>query len=669
MANRTLTNTPSWTVCTGRNGQDPPHTLTPEEAAEAHNVMLLPRTLGRKRYGAVEQEITGTYNGFNVLARFQPGQDSGAAELHFVSRDGTPKIMRVAAGTAATELTLADAIQALPQNARWAVLNGKLFWAYDSAVNRLHVYDPVDGTVRRVGMAAPAAPTAGNTGSGSYAATPRYYRVRWLVIRSGRVQRQSNSSPATSFTPSGTGTGAVVTRPTAPAAPESLATHWQVEASEDDTAYYVISSQIVIATTTYTDVAAPSSYASNALAAEPGAYTPPLSARCLLSLGDQLLMYGVYEATSAAGDGMVPRTGTLYWTPVMGTSDETTGGDDDERISNTQTIRGRIAVAPNSNGEDRALAGPVDGIIYAFQSDSFNAFTRTSDYTNPFVRVPMDQITSAHGTISQECTFVGESRKGQACVYFCDPERGLYRIGGGEGLVYCGYDVLDIWRRINLQATGRVCVGIYDSTSRCVKLRIAIDDSNEPNYGLNLYVDVAQVTEDGVRGGWATWEGYQVGGRSMLMFAETFGVTMSRRNSPYVALEDVLLRTEVVSAEDDADELYEAYLVSRAFVAAPYITTKRIGQCYVQVATECCGVIHQQLIADFGAKLFDSEPVRIQPNEGEASRVLRWFSDARAANFFTFQVRLGDDREKRGTWWIDLWISTLDELGTLQGNQ
>ncbi len=172
-----------WSSVRGRNGFDPPTDLPDDMAAECLNVLVARGQIAVKRNGASSVGFFGaSYTGQMSMFRFVPGQDDAAAEFLWVDNGAiTPRILRVAGGTTAAELTRFDNISTRPQDAVWATLNGKAYVAYDSAVNRLHVFSPSEDAtlVRRVGL---IPQTAGNfavtdTGSGTYAAVLRYYRI------------------------------------------------------------------------------------------------------------------------------------------------------------------------------------------------------------------------------------------------------------------------------------------------------------------------------------------------------------------------------------------------------------------------------------------------------------------------------------------------------------
>src|SRR4029434_3842198 len=76
-------------------------------------------------------------------------------------------------------------------------MNGKFFLAYDSDVNRLHVWD--GSTVRRVGLAPAGTPTAPPTGGVGTTIT-RSYRQRNVVMTGAVVVRRSEPSGVSTVT-------------------------------------------------------------------------------------------------------------------------------------------------------------------------------------------------------------------------------------------------------------------------------------------------------------------------------------------------------------------------------------------------------------------------------------------------------------------------------------
>lgn len=646
------TNPLSWRNVRGRNGFDPPSVLEDDIAAEAVNVRLGRKTLPQKRFGSVAQTFTGdSFSGYNSLHRFVPGQNDAAAELIFTDRSGTPKFIRVAGGSAADELTLVDNISTRAQDVRSAVLNGKIYFAYDSAVNRLHVFDPGLSTtqIRRAGIPAPAAPSVANTGSGSYPSQTRYYRIAWREYRSGTLRRQGPLGSATSFTPSGSGTAVRVTKPTAASEGE---THWVIYGSKDGLLYYELD-EVVVGTTTYDDSDDPDDYSLNDAAPSEGAYTPPPSAKYLISTGERLVMFGAYETT--AGDGAAPKNGRVWWTPVLDSS--ALEADDDERISMTTEIQGFMDVGRDSGAEDRALVGPMDNQIFAIQSRGFVMLVPTEDAFRPYKRVVLNPNL---GAVSHESSFVGEDEVGRPCVYFLDPEKGPMRYGWG-GFQWLGYEIQDLWDTFNPAAANRTAHGVFDKSQKVVKWWIATGSADDPDKLLVFDVRRGRMAEsvEEVRGGWSQDTGAVASARCSCMLPASFGATMSRKLKPYAGFSSSLLRTDDSAATDDNGTTFQAYVTSRAFEIRPLNVNKSVGLCYLQAKAANGVTIRQSLINGYGEDTANDSDVLLTA-DGSETRVLRKFEDAELTNWFAMQVTLGDAAAVANAWSLDEWTATIE---------
>src|SRR4029077_13568066 len=119
--------------------------LPDNQCVEAINVDWYDGLIGRKRGGSdavTETGGTAFSSGIQSLFNFVPGAVETAAELWGIDGAATPIVKRMAAGTSFANVTLAHAIQSKPQEVIATVLNGKLYLAYDSSVDRLHCYDP-----------------------------------------------------------------------------------------------------------------------------------------------------------------------------------------------------------------------------------------------------------------------------------------------------------------------------------------------------------------------------------------------------------------------------------------------------------------------------------------------------------------------------------------------
>jgi hypothetical protein len=233
------------------------HELPADACTLARNVEFWNSSLGERRFGCepVVLSSSGLDTETTVVHAVEWYPDGNPQHPEWFVIAATPgvsyKIAKRSYLGVWTAVTAADAIVTTEPNIyriHSASVNGKLFVAYPSAVDRLHVWDGT--TFRRAGLGQPvAAPTAVTTGSGTYSGT-RFFRIRYVIQDGdGNVLVRGEPSDSYTFYPPGTGAGALITRPALLGEGE---THWEVEASDNDTDYYMIAT-VVAATTTYTD--------------------------------------------------------------------------------------------------------------------------------------------------------------------------------------------------------------------------------------------------------------------------------------------------------------------------------------------------------------------------------------------------------------------------------
>ena len=639
-----------WSNCQGRNGWDHPLAIPDDMAAEMLNVIFQDGGLAKKRGGS--SQVTLSSNPSQVIgsmAKFIPGQDPGAAELFFVDVSSPPEVSRVASSNTRQALTLTDAIATRPTDVTWASCGGNLYLAYDSTVNRLHRFAPGESTtnIGRVGMGLPAAATVANTGSGSYAATIRYYRIQYRAISGTTVLRQSNLSNSVSFTPSGSGASARVTKP---AAINEGETHWVVYGAESDAGPYYELSEIAVATTTYDDSADPADYNTGEVAPLEGAYYPFPSVKYLLSDGTRLFGLGVWE--TAAGDSVLPVNGRLYFSAVIGATDS----QDQERVPFTADSSNYVDLGINGGGVDRGLGGPINGVVFAFQSAGIYMLVPTGQASAPYRRVIVSQ---SQGAVSHESIVVGEDERGQPCIYFLDPTDGPRRITVGATVEWLGKDVDDLWQTVNLSATDKVAWGVYDSREKLVVWNISTGTSNTPDRMLVFDVTHGRMSEDGsIRRGWVTWTGQLASGIAGVMFPTTLAATRPLTETLYTGptVATVLTRQDT-STTDWGVSPFQAYIRSKAFDWEPMGRTKRVMRSFLVALKSASVTVLQSLISDWGK---ETRTTTLALTGETAQTRVRTQGDLDMASLITAQVQLGDASAVASYWELDRWEAEIE---------
>lgn len=531
----------------GRNGIDSPLELAENQCAEAFNVDWSDGPLGRKRGGMHSISTDGGTAFTTVVAMFRhiPDGNDQNAEFWAIDNATVPVVKRLTPASYPSweDITLDDPITDKPQDVAFLTLNGKLFLGYDSNVNRLHVFDPEVTRVRRVGLAAPSPPTVANEGSGAYAAVLRYYRIRVVQLDTAtgiKVIRRSEPSDPVSITPSGSGASIRITQGTLPNEHE---THWEIEISSDGLTWFIlvgtssanaVSDALPIATLTYDDTITAAAFADLDAAEEIGLFTLPTSAKLLATDGNRLIMGNSYDLTD--------NSSRIWFTPVLGAADH----GDDERIINTDTIKGWVDLNEKDGGSLTALFPPLQGMIYATKYRQVWKLLPTSDATAPYIP---RKVTDAIGCTNFKTVVAAEDAKGNQAIGFLT-HKGPYRVDI-SGLVHIGRDVEDVWYGLNTrESEGLVRLdaqdggvtpmhGLYHTDLHQIWWYLVIDTDFTPR--TKIVFDVRQaITQDqyGLRGGWSVHEGKSAQAYCSVMFSETLGTKMSRRLKPYIGYND-----------------------------------------------------------------------------------------------------------------------------------
>lgn len=649
----------------GRNGIDSPvDPLFPaNQCCEAYNVDFSDGPLGRRRGGSdLFNPGGGTAFGTNIsaMSRWVPAGDDTVAELHVVDGGAVPLVKRLTGGVFAN-VTLDHPIVATPHKIATASLNGKHVYAYDAgaAVDRLHLYDPDLAVPRiRVSGIAPGlvAPTVADTGAGAYVNTTRYYRVRFIQIAGTRVVRRSEPTPASLvFNPSGGGLAARVTRPAAPGEGE---THWELDSSTNNKTWYKLSSfalgtHTAIATTTYDDTFATTSYSTLEAADISGMYTLLPSARYVVADGNRLIMAGRYASSL--------NTSRVWFTPVLGSGDQ----GDDERMLQTSTIKPFFDLNEKDGGEINGLSDPVSGIYLAFKYRRTWKATPTLDVNTPYAP---REISHSIGSIDHDGIVVAEDAEGNASVYWLS-HRGPYRYGS-QGLQYLGRDIEDYWRglkgksKVNLDATTKVCHGKYYPDLRQIWWWVATGTSNTPNLIFVLDLNHAtRVDRFGVRGGWAIHDGPRAAALCSVMFGDLTGAAVGKRLRPFVGLvaTPTIYKCDTTRF-DDVEVPFQAYITTKSVVPSSQLLSNfGVAESMLCAGAQDTTLIRQTLITNFGLDERYDE-VSLAPDKDE-SYVIRGFNGSQQSEVQAIQIKLGDPGAVSVGQWslVSLTIPVTDE--------
>lgn len=641
----------------GRNDTDPPLKLPMNQAVEFLNMDWKDATFGRKRGGAISVALTGgsTFaSGISTLARHVPGSDETAAELWGI--DGAPLFKRLTGGTAWADVTGTDVPTTRFQDVEGVSLNGKFFVAYDTAVDRMHAYDPLlsSPTLRRMGLVVPAAPTVANTvPAGTYAAVIGYWRVRWIQVSGSTLVRRSEPSASTSFTPSGTKDGVVITRPTAAGEGE---THWEIEVSTDNATFFAVfafhnaGSQIAIATTTGTLNAAVSAVVAAGILVDPAGYHSLFpSVKHLLTDGNRLLGAGAWESAGAQSGGKNSR---IWFTPVLGSADK----GDDERIMLTTQQKNYVDINENDGGGVTGLGGPINGIPFAFKYRQIWKLRPTGDVTTPYLP---RKIIDGVGCIAHKSIAIGEDQTGRAALYFMS-HRGPYRVNFDGAIEYLGRDNEATWRTINLAATSVVTHSTYYPDLHQWWVWIATGSANDPDVKMMFDVQRGFPDENGqIRGGWAKHTGDSAGARCSCLFANTLGASMSKDLKPHIGRSTgtTIFKCDTTDTDDNATD-FQAYATTRPVQTTPDLLRKvGIAESTLVAKAGAAQTVTVTINRDFGKETRAASVLLTAA--GSETRVVKKVEGSEMGEADVIQMTVGDSAASDAVWTIDALVTPV----------
>jgi hypothetical protein len=609
----------------GRMAPQAPYRIPDGYSEESVNVEFWLSGLGRKRAGATATTGTGYQAGIGgdnpgvMLYRHVPGSNEAAAELWTVSFYGSA--YRYVPGGAFTLVTglvsTVDSYHPLSP----ASLNGKLFLQAASG-NNLVVWDGT--TLRYAGMGAAAVPSVANTGSGSYAATIRYYKVCYTTQVTGVTTHRGELSAAVSFTPSGSGTAARVTKPAALTGYGE--THWELYASPDNLTYYKIATTVV-ATTTYDDSATPSAYTGD----QPpliGENLPLPNASYLCVDGNRLVMAGNLTAPVCR----------VWWTPRIGS-----GVGDDERVPQTQAIANYVDIGENDGDIIMGISPrAINGIIYVFKRRHIYKLIATGDVNAPYQVVEMQ---SRIGTIDNRSVVMGETETGNSAVYFLSTN-GPYRVTA-DGVEYLGLDIEDLWQ----QHTGQFWSwlnfrpqGLYYPLKKQVLWWV-----NDATNGLARCYRFDARLYSGGHGGWSYDTSTLTSSISAVSLYASAIATSVGDLVPYLATGTTLYRGDY--GTKDGSAAYQAYIKLPLRTPAGALRKAEMLKPELMATAQATTSIQVKTVGDFG--LTSLTPTVSIAAVSSETHVIRKVEGAQCGDITTIQYTLGDASALDSTWNLD----------------
>jgi hypothetical protein len=451
---------------------------------ELENAQSLTDGVLEMRQGFLTEDLTGSGLTGPALWMGRFTTNAGVEELWAAANNaGTPALARRVSGTWAP-VTFSDTASAANLLYMQGVgMNGKFFLAYDSNVNRLHVWDGT--SVRRVGLAQASAVTAATMG-GAGLTFNRWYRKRVVVIESGVVTRRSEPSPTYVNVSITDDAGVTVTRGTVPGEGE---THWEVEASVDSagapTLWYRIAT-VIIATTTYDDTG--SSISTADPTDELGLYIPPPSAKYLTTDGLSLFLAGAWESSGSAGQ-TTPKQNRVWFTPPLGAADI----GDDERIPDTEIQHNWLDVG--DAGPLTALGGPVYGETYVFKDHAIGKLTPTGNIESPYA---LSILTNAVGCVDQRLLSEGEVG-GIPALIFANTNA-VYALSASGGIACISEPIGRDLRAVTITSDPGLL--LFDSFQRSLFLQTSTAPASQAGSYKSFTFDTAK----------QRWAGFTLGG-------------------------------------------------------------------------------------------------------------------------------------------------------------
>lgn len=633
----------------GGLNEDAPSSLADDQCTDATNVEWFRSRLGERRLGSTAIDLTSAglsgYNRVTWVYRHLPTTDPAAAQLWMLAIKDSPWTATFVYKNSSGWHTVAQ-VDALTQGSEYSIdaqtLHGKLFIAYNSAVDRLHVWDGT--SLRRVGIAEPtAAPTGANSGGAGTLSGTRYARVRWTVQSGGVTLLRSEPSAVLTFTPSTTNASVTYTQPTTVGQDAGI-THWELELSLDNANFYVRATT-VLATTTFVDSTAfGTGYGvSYELSEDTGDYEVIPSVRYLTVEQDRLMGAGSFEDEAEAS--------SVLWTPVANDP----GVGNDERIP--VDTDNALALDNYEGGRITAISATVNGYVFVGKQQHLYQLARSGVRTAAYEAIC---LTKARGVI-EGSMLTALDNAGQPTLFALDPDIGAY-LFGERGVEPCGVDLLETWDTLNLDATSVVSRSVYFPEKKQAHWWIATGSGNVPDTRVVLHTHLMRRTDEGLRGGWAVWDGGSAAALSACLFAtnvDSMSSGASHVLAPVIAVNASTLAWRTDTGDDDNGTDYLASLKSKPLTHGNLLHQFECQRGALIARAKANVSLDITLIATVVKSDGTSEQIEkaitgvTTTASGSEDFVIRQFDDLGIAEARSLQVEFSDPVSPGSQWFLD----------------
>ena len=583
----------------GMDDTDTPTVIAEDQCVLAENVEFFHSMLGERRRGcesflsAADVATLGLTTHIPVaMTQWFPTNDATAPEFWavFAIPAGAVVVGKRTAGTWSV-VTPDDAIVTTAPNIyniSFQSLNGKLFIAYPSAQDRLHVWDGTN--LRRTGLAQSAAPTGADQGVGTFSGT-RYYRVRYVIKSGSTILVRSEPSAVLTFVPSGVGAGVTVTKPAAISEHE---THWELEASTDNVTFYRIASTVVGTTTFIDTIAFAVGYAAGGTLSDAiGAYTLEKSVRFLSVDLARLLYAGHFTDASLKS--------TIGWTPVP--NDPGVGNDERAPIVTTggAAINTTLALDNYDGGSITGISAASNGLWWAFKWSRIYRQIHTGDPATAYDSKAI--LGQEKGALSGSIVS-GVDEVGQDCVYFADPVFGPSRAGVNGVQTIRG--LRTTWRRVNTLATKVISRALYYPDKQQVHWWFAADANDSPTLKFVLQTTSQRFEGEGYTRGWSTATGVIAQAYSVCNFSEQVSndpsPLITLRSRPFIGLATTNYIQRCDTGPTDNGTTFKARIKTRPYMIVGILNKWGVLVAGLLAASNSGRSLIVRIIRDFGVE-------------------------------------------------------------------